>query len=592
MANVLSWQAGSVAKIIAPVDELWVTAEIGWVFLANQNLGGLIAIGDGGTYLCFDYDAPPSNGWNENCDSGQSAALPLANAAGYQVIEIHWKRASGPGGASDPYVDGVQLWSDTDFYDTPATLVTIGGGGDTNAYARSVKIGTSRGASDIFEDDFSGGLSGWDVVSGDAQIVADPFASTPTVVPVLRDTDPPLWRLIVTDNASETLSLLDGRATDREFTYVLGGPATATGQVASDDPEINLPAPGPDDPALLSNNTRLLYALRRERNPSSIVPPWVCRYGGLVLTVDDQGADTPTTRYTAADPWQLLMARPIRDPFNDGAFPKESGLRFDAGTRASDIVKTMLAQTEDIEGETHIDFSDESLLVDTEPLGAAINFEPTLTVGEAWQQLMQTGTIDILLNPIYDPIARPGKVVELQIGPQLGQLRANAVMGWDIGPNSITDISRMVDGTRLADVIRFITGFGVGGTIQFDSAAIAKYGQWWSTQVLTGDEDAELVAKYAVIQLALRRNGARNLSFSPAPEWGLLPLRDYALGDFVPVWASRNLREPIGVDYDSFDPDNPGDSAGFQRIYQIPIGLDDDGTERVRGIVTSQDQTS
>ncbi len=586
MAQVLAWSSGSVEKTIAPVDELWVTAVIGWLFRANQNLGGLIAIGDGLSFVCFDYDAPPANGWNEQCDSGQATTSPQPNQAGYQTIELHWKRSNGPGGASDPYVDGVQLWSDTDFYDTSATFVRIGGVGDSYAFARSVKIGTTRGASDIFSDDFSGDLSAWDVVDGDAHLTEDPFP------PVLRDTDPPLWRLIVTDLASETLSLLDGRATDREFVYVLGGPATSTGQVASDDPEINLPAPGPDDPALLSNNTRLLYALRRERNPSSIEPPWICRYGGLVLTVDDQGADTPTTRYTAADPWQLLMARPIRDPFNDGAFPKESGLRFDASTRASDIVKTLLAQTEDIEGETHIDFSDESLLEDTEPLGAAINFEPTLTVGEAWQQLMQTGTIDILLNPIYDPLARPGKVVELQIGPQLGQLRANAVMGWDIGPNSITDISRMVDGTRLADVIEFITGFGVRSLPQFDSDAIAKYGQWWSTQVLTGDEDAELVAMYAVIQLALRRNGARNLSFSPAPEWGLLSLRDYALGDFVPVWASRNLREPIGVDYPSFDPDAPGDSAGFQRVYQIPIGLDDDGTERVRGIVTSQDQTS
>lgn len=44
------------------------------------------------------------------------------------------------------------------------------------AYVRNVKIGTTRGASDIFADDFSSGnLSAWSSIVGDCSIVPDPF---------------------------------------------------------------------------------------------------------------------------------------------------------------------------------------------------------------------------------------------------------------------------------------------------------------------------------------------------------------------------------------------------------------------------------
>ena len=63
------------------------------------------------------------------------------------------------------------------------------------------------------------------------------------------------------------------------------------------------------DPANLSNNLRLLYALQREEGAT---PPYVVQFGGIIFTPEDQGADAATTRYTAYDPWQLLMSRPIQ----------------------------------------------------------------------------------------------------------------------------------------------------------------------------------------------------------------------------------------------------------------------------------------
>ncbi len=404
------------------------------------------------------------------------------------------------------------------------------------------------------------------------------------------------WRIILTDRDEETISLFDKRAAEKQFVFTLNAPATSTGLVASDDPMIHLPYPDPDSPSVLTNNSRLLFAFRREPPLTVNTPPYVCRFAGVVLTVEDVGADAPTTRYTAYDPWQLLMSRPIRIPSgaHAGEVVGETGLTFDENARASDIALSLLALTELFDGDVLIDSSDAGLLEDTDPLLARLTLEQGTSVGEAWQQLCDTGTIDIWLEPIYEPITNPGKIAVLHIYKKKANNQFGQVMAWDKGPRSLTSISRMVDGTRLANVIRYITGFFIPGSDQTDAASIAEFGKYWAQQTFPAGEDPNYVAGLAFAQLQLRKTGQRTMTANPSPERSPLPLRDYALGDYVPVWASRNLREPIGIDFQAYfdHPEYDPGAWGYQRVYVIPIDVDDNGVATVPELTTSVDSQS
>jgi hypothetical protein len=398
----------------------------------------------------------------------------------------------------------------------------------------------------------------------------------------------PTVRVIGTNLVSRTLTVLDQRATNREILYTLNAPAYHTGQVASDDHITNQPFPDADSPPVISNNVRLIYILQRWPNSDSNVTPYQPIFGGILFTVEDQGADAPTTRYTAFDPWQLMMSRPVRDPATD-ALPGVDGLKFPPDSRASDIALALLVTSENNEGESHIDFSDLARVDDTDPLPYGIKFDQGSSVGDAWQQLVDTGTIDIVLTPMYEPIDAPGKVVRFNTSPSYGSTRYDAVMGWDTAGHGVAQMSRMVDGTRLANRIIYYAGQGgIPTPLQADATSIAQYGKYYAQQFFPGTLDRQRVELLAFADLQIRKDGARSITLDVAPERSLLAVRDYWLGDYVPVWASRNLRDPLGIDYDTFDPDFPY-ASGYQRIYAIPLSVDDNGVTRVNAMVTSRD---
>ncbi len=395
----------------------------------------------------------------------------------------------------------------------------------------------------------------------------------------------PTVRLFVTNLVSRTLSVLDNRTTNKEFLWTLNQPAYHTGQVGSDDHITNQPFPDADSPSVVSNNVSLIYALQRWPNAT---PPYQPIWGGILFTVEDEGSDAPTTRYTAFDPWQLMMSRPVRNPDTD-ALPGVDGLKFPPDSRASDIALALLVTSEANEGESHIDFSDLGLVDDTAPLPYGIKFDQGSTVGDAWQQLVDTGTIDIVLTPMYEPITAPGKVVRFNTNPSYGSIRYSATMGWDTAGHGVAQMSRMVDGTRLANRVRNYAGQGgLPVPLQSDAASIALYGIYYAQQFFPGTLDRQRVELLALADLQIRKDGARSITLDVAPERSLLAVRDYWLGDYVGVWASMNLRDPLGVDYDTFDPDFPY-ASGYQRIYAIPMSVDDNGVSRVTGMVTSRD---
>ncbi len=398
-----------------------------------------------------------------------------------------------------------------------------------------------------------------------------------------------LWRVIITDTSTVTLALLDHRATNRAFNFTLNAPASHSGQVASDDPVINLPYPDPTDPAYLTNNRRLVYAFRRERTTpaDALNDAYVCRFGGILMNVEDQGADAATATYTAYDPWQYLMSRPVRNP-DTLAIPGSDGLTFPAGTRASDIAYLLLITSEVVDGDTHIDIEGTTspLFEATDPLPDPITFPEGLSVGEAWQQLVATGTIDIVLPPLYD-ITKPGKVCEFATSPLYGETRFDTVFAWDVGPHSAIGISRLVDGTRMANKVQWWSD-GKPIPLQTDAGSVTANGEWWAQQSFPSQEYAGLLEVGALAELLIRRYGSRTITFDPAPERSEVPLRDYGLGDYVAVWASRNFREPLGIESFGFDPDFPG-ASGYQRIQQIPITVDDNGATLVQGLSTTKE---
>ena len=396
------------------------------------------------------------------------------------------------------------------------------------------------------------------------------------------------WRILITTLTSATITDLDNRGTDRQFLFTLNGPAYHTGQAASDDFEINRPYPAEGSPASLTNNRRLVFGLRRELGAGVTLldGPWVARFGGILMPIEDQGADAPTTRYTAYDPWQYMMSRPARNPVT-GALLGEKGYTYPTGERASNIVLDMLATTEAQDGESHIDYSNLDLIDDTSMLPAPFAIEQTMSVADVWSALCDTGTIDILLDPIYDPVYRAGKVCELRLRQFAGVIRYDTVMGWDTGSHSVVAITRTID--RMANKVRWLSGAAAHAVTAVDAASVAANGIYWAQQSAGGSKHQAEADLLALAEMYVRRNGERAITFTPLSDrLDYTPLRDYGLGDYVPVWASRNLREPLGVDYGSFDPDFPG-AAGYQRIYAIPITVDDNGVERVEGLLTSQD---
>ncbi len=398
-------------------------------------------------------------------------------------------------------------------------------------------------------------------------------------------------RVFVTDLDSETITIMDRRATDKQFLFTLNSPAYHTGQVASDDLEVNTAFPLPTSQANLAQASRLMYALQRQKGSD---PPYQPIFGGIVTIIEDQGTDAPTTRYTAHDPWQYMMSRPAIDP-DTGSPVGADGYTYPNGTRGSDIALEQLLLTRIHHGETHIwpddGTTDFPLFEATDPL-PPFAIDQGQSVGEVWTALTETGTIDIHMVPIYDPDARPGKVVEFQTvrqseGVAAGPVLFDIVMAWDKPGNSLMGINNLIDATRLANRVQFITSGGVS-EVATDIPSETVYGIYYAQQTFPGISDTSIVALLATAEVLIRRNGARTISFDPAPERveqaTILP----NLGAYLPVWASRNLRQPLGVDYDSFDADNPG-ASGYQRIYAIPLAVDDNGVSRVTGLLTSKE---
>ena len=404
---------------------------------------------------------------------------------------------------------------------------------------------------------------------------------TITIPPASLPYQSPAWRFVVLDlKTFEVLSFLDVLATARVVNYTLDAPAQAQMTVPSDNPEISIPWPDPDSDPFLTEGSRTLLGMRRDGPMGS---PWTPRFHGIIMQLEDAAQqDVAYSHLTAWDPWQYILARPVCNA--DGSLPGPNGLSFTT-THVDVIIGTLLKNTIENNGITGIDLgaayggtSFYSGTIETcDPID--INFQQGTSVGEAWQQLTNQNDCDIVLRAIYDPVNRPGYMVEGSIYPQAGTERDDAIFAWDEPSRSLVQISRLLDGTLRANKVKFFAGQGgsaSGGQsvpVQTDAASVTKFGEYWRQQFFPGQNVAGVVQLLAAAELALSKDGRETVTISPAPERSPIPFDDYFLGDRVPVYASSRFRAPL---------------AGYQRIYGIPISIGDDQTESVQQLLTTE----
>jgi hypothetical protein len=411
-----------------------------------------------------------------------------------------------------------------------------------------------------------------------------PYPATP----IIRGAQ---WRFIVTDLDGSTIMFMDRQASDRVVVARLNAPWEASLNVSSENPEVNIVHT--DGYPFLHEGNRLLYGLRREELGGTI---WVCRFAGVIMSVtDDTGSDTAQTTVTAYDPWKFAYTQPALktdDIFGTiRTYPDSEGINYNARP-GSYIAPHVLAASPEMTRFVDAGVSwlgtgfYAGTIETTENIGYGDewNQQQGSSVGDVWDAVVDTGTADIVLTPIYDPVNRPGMLAEMNVYTFAGDDVPEAVMAWDRAGRSLSGMNRQLDGSRRANHVR--TYYGQGGELDIDvedATSVSTFGEYVSQQWFPGMPKQGQVVHQAWKTLALRAYGQRTISVDPVAEGAPLALLEYTVGDRVPVYASANFREEMA---------DVGAALPYHRVYEIPIVIDDEGTERAQGVVVSTDYTA
>jgi hypothetical protein len=277
--------------------------------------------------------------------------------------------------------------------------------------------------------------------------------------------------------------------------------------------------------------------------------------------------DVASTRYVAYDPWQMLYKRPVRDAA--GVLPPADG-QVRTGETARDILVDLLTASETYDGPTYIDYTNGLELNQTAVI-SEITFQQGMTIGEAMDELVDTGTIDIVLKPVFDVFASPVVISQLETYVLAGAFSPDVIMAWDQPGRTLVGLGNMREGQGRENEIRYHYGQGgtAVGTIT-DAASQTRFGTYFAEKFFPGQTSQAAVELLADKILLNASTGRRTLVADPSPERGKQPFVDYNPGDRVIVNASANFLEQLDTE---------------QRIMAIPIAITDDGIEAVNGLV-------
>ncbi len=438
----------------------------------------------------------------------------------------------------------------------------------------------------------------------------------------------PTWKHLLTKRDSLVVTDLSRLASNRRARFELGGPSSLEAFVPSDDFRVYFPwddnftrsdfdpfyYPASVDLPRVSEGVRFMYSFRREAPTPTT--PWVIRHAGPVLELeDDADPSRRLSRFVALDPWAYLYQRPLRLATASptvNPMPGEQGVLFPAGTPGSEIALEFLRRTIEEDGLTYIDAGTAwggtadyaGTLETTEPFIDPLHFPRGMSVGQAWEQLVETGTLDIVLTPIWDPFNRPGYCAELNIYKTVGGdpgavfFEGYPTFNWDRVGRSLTRINRRQDGRERANRIRAYAG-GAGGasapwTGQItgpdaeastsDALSATRFGESWLEATYVRQTSSETVGSLAKDDLIRRRAGLRTWRLSPTPEFSPRPFQDYMPGSPIAFYHSAKLREEQW-----WQPNQLNDQTVYPRIFGFTLEISDDSLETVTELDISVD---
>jgi hypothetical protein len=408
----------------------------------------------------------------------------------------------------------------------------------------------------------------------------------------------PLWRFVVTTLGGAALTYLDHLASDKQITPKLGEALEVTLTVPSDNSQVN--TLHTDGFPFVAEGVRQLIGFRQ-----GLSGAYSCKAACLIMQVSDaSGTGDARTTVTAWDPWRYLFSVPVFQSSaatvgkdgpagTNGALIDKDNIYYPSSMGANEVIFDILVTTIAFMSGTAPNAAQALFLditsgtIETCPAPAYGSATPEgqweiqqgTSVGQALQDIGASGACDIVLSPIYDTV-RPGILCELNIyaeglgGNGAGTYRPGAFFSWDMPGRSLVGVENLYDGTERANHIQYY--YGQGGppaTSQIDSSSIAVYGEYWAQQFWPGNKIKPAVEVIAANQLSLRSTYKETLTVHPAPERSPEPFVDYYIGDRVPVYVSDNMRQqlPPAGDIDRV----------WQRVYGIPVQIDDNGVETV-----------
>lgn len=381
------------------------------------------------------------------------------------------------------------------------------------------------------------------------------------------------WKWIVTDlRTTRLLTVITSFATDLTATRILHDSWPATATVPADDPRVRTVYEGDTfDEPFVAEGVRCLVGFR----DTGTDPLWEPAITTMILQANDEVQDgIPVTILSA---WDLRYYLTIGCRVFDAAgnLPGQNGYSF-TGTKANVIARALLTNLATAGYDDLISDVLDTGGTDTDCAEIDITFDRGTSIGDAWTQLEETGAIDIVLTPMWDPRGNPGKLWQLSTVPQAGSERNAALFSWDRSPRSLGSISRLEDGTKRANVIQFYDSNGVRVTLATDATSRTKFGPYFAEEAFPQKiADVEVTA-FAAFVLALRKDGQEVVQLDPVTQRARQAVQDYDIGDRVPVYASESLRKPI---------------AGISRIYAIPFVIGEGASETVDQLVVSANGT-
>lgn len=398
------------------------------------------------------------------------------------------------------------------------------------------------------------------------------------------------WRWVITELNAKQTAFLDRLATNVGIDYILDDSAVMTCDLPSDQADVYQLQTGGDRPApRVDYGQRLIFGLRREEPIGG--PPWKCRYSGIVTILQDQAtADEPITHLTAHDAWTWAKTLPVLNP--DGSLLGPDGLTY-TGKTAAYIVKDLIANAyawvvatfadpmpwnhQPNDGQ-HLPIDIDSGHFGSTPIIESINFAQGISVGEAWTQLCQTGTVDILLQPVF--AANPGVISILNVYAQAGKPRHAAVFGWDLFPRNLTAVDDLHDGTLIENIAQFWAG-NVAAPVPTNDSSIDKFGPYYVQKSYPAPASPSAVGLLALAEITLRKQGKRTIVIDTTPELAPDAFTTYYLGDQVAVWAGRPL-PPSG---NALRGGIRSDGTLSLRVYGFHVDLADDQQETITNVL-------